>query len=137
MTVYEMARELGQELLKTPETERVLAAKKAYDEDPKAVNLIEEYNAFQKDYQSKLQNPDLTQEEYQSLTNEVMEKGNVIKAYPVTAELIEAEGEFNQYLNSIFNIITSTISGDEEEPSCGDGGGCNSGCCGGCGGGCH
>ncbi len=133
MTVYELARQLGEELLKTEEVERVLAAKKAYEADEKAVGMITEYNTLQKQYREKMQNPDITSEEYNKLTEEIMAKGDIIQSYEITKELIEAENDFNQFMNSVFSIVTSTLSGEEE--NCG--GGCDGGCCSSCGGGCH
>lgn len=135
MTIYDLARELGQELLKTSEIENMMAAKKEYEADEKAVELIIEYNQYQKDYQQKLQNPILTKEEYETLTNELREKADIISNYEPTAKLIAAEQKFNELLNQVFTIVTATISGEEQE-SCGEGG-CSSGCCGSCEGGCH
>lgn len=134
MSVYDLARELGQQLLDTPETIAVLEAKKVFEADEKAVALINEFKVLQMQYQQKLQNPQLTKEEYESLTNEIREKSDVINSYPATAKLIEAEQTFNNLLNQIFTIVTSTIAGDDPQ-QCGSGD-CSSDCCSSCSG-CH
>lgn len=135
MTIYELARQLGEEILKTPQTERILKAKDAYQADEESVKLINDYSKMQKAYQEKLQDPNLTKEEYQEATEKLMEQTEKIKGNPITAELINAENDFNQYVNSIFSIVTSTIAGEDTSNSCG-GGGCDSASCGSCCG-CH
>lgn len=130
MSVYELARALGEELLKAPETEAVLEAKKAYEADDKAIALIQEFQEFQSNYQQKLQNPDLTKEEYESLTVELRAKGEVINSYPQTAQLIQAEQVFNELLNRVFTVVTSTIAGEDPAEANNCGGGCSS--CSGC-----
>lgn len=135
MSVYDLARQLGNELLETPEIKRVLEAKKVYEADTKAVKLIEDFNEFQKSYQQKMQNPELTKEEYEALTKQVMEKSDAVKANAACSELINAEQAFNELLNQVFTIVTATISGEDPSGECG--GDCSSGCCSSCGGGCH
>lgn len=135
MKIYELARELGQELLKTPETERLLASKKAYEVDPKAMDMINEYNTLQSDYQQKMSSTEFSQADHEDAVKVLTEKADAIKEYPVTAELMAAETEFNKFMNSVFSIVTSTMAGDSED-GCGEGG-CDSGCCSSCGGGCH
>ena len=131
MSVFDLAKQLGEELLKAPETVEVMAAKTAYEADEKAVKLIQDFKFFQDNYQHKLQNPALTKEEYEALTIELRAKSDEINSYPQTAQLIQAEQVFNELLNRVFTVVTSTIAG--EDPS--EANNC-SGSCGSCGG-CH
>lgn len=135
MSIYDLARQLGEELLKTKEIERVMDAKKIYEADEKAVSLIEDYNLFQQKYQQRMQSPDLTKEEYETMTNEIREKSDAVKANAACSELIDAEQAFNDLLNQVFTIVTSTIAGDDPAGGCGEEG-CDSGCCSSCSG-CH
>lgn len=134
MTIFEHARLLGEELLKTKEVERLLNAKKVFEADEEAVALINEYSQMQSEYQEKLQDINITKEEYEEATNKMMEKGTIIKNHAVAGELINAQNELNNLINKVFSIVTNTMSG-EEESQCGDGG-CSSGCCSTCNG-CH
>jgi hypothetical protein len=53
-----------------------------------------------------------------------------IKEHPVTSELMKCETEYGAFVNSIFNLITVTIQGQEANTdSC-------EGCCSSCAG-CH
>ena len=130
--VFELAKELGEEILKTPETKRILDAKAAYENDSEAVALVENYTKVQNEYQEKITSGGYSKEEYEKATNELIEEGQRLRSHPVTSELINAENTFNEYMSKVYKIISTTISGEEmveEEFSCGSGGcaGC-SGC---------
>lgn len=130
MSVFDLARQLGEELLKAPETEAVLAAKKAYEADEKAVKLIQDFKVFQEEYQQKLQKPDLTKEEYEKLTMDLRAKGEEINSYPQTSQLIQTEQVFNELLNRVFTVVTATIAGEDPSAANNCAGSCGS--CSGC-----
>ena len=52
-SVFELARTLGEELQKTPKVEALLAAKKAYEEDPEISKAVEEYTKMHEEFQKK------------------------------------------------------------------------------------
>ena len=111
-TIFEMARALGEELQKTPQVEALVAAKAAYAKMNAGGISIEEQRAF----------------------NEQMKaKGEAIRTNKLASDLYVAEQNFNNFVNSVFNIITATLTGEEPE----QGGGCDPSCCSSCGGGCH
>ncbi|MPM60716.1 hypothetical protein SDC9_107568 [bioreactor metagenome] len=129
--IFELAKQLGEEILKTPETKRILDAKAAYESNEKAVELVESYNKIQNEYQEKITVGELSKEEYEKATNELIEKGQQLRENAVTSELINAENAFNEYMSKIYKIISTTISGEEmteEDLNCS--GSCES--CGGC-----
>jgi len=129
--IFELARQLGEEILKTPETKRILNAKAAYENDSKAVKLVESYTKMQNEYQEKITDSNLSKEEYEKATNELLEKGQQLRENAVTSELIGAENAFNEYMTKIYKIIAATISGEEvTEESIDCSGSCES--CGGC-----
>lgn len=132
-TVYEMARALGEELVKTPEVEMLLIAKKNYEAEPEIVKLVEEYTQLQKDFEERYAAGNTTPEEQKTFGDEMRERGNVIKENKVASELFAAELKFNEFMNSIFSIVTATLAGDEPSQD----GGCSPDCCSSCGGGCH
>ena len=132
-SVYEMARALGEELIKTPEVEMLLQAKKNYEAEPEIVKLVEEYTQLQKEFEEKFSAGKTTPEEQKAFGDEMRERGNVIKENKAASELFAAEVKFNDFMNSIFSIVTATLAGDEPSQT----GGCSPECCSSCGGGCH
>ena len=115
-TIFEMARALGEELQKTPQVEALVAAKAAYESDPEIAKLVEEYTKLHYDFEAKMN-----------------AKGEAIRTNKLASDLYVAEQNFNNFVNSVFNIITATLTGEEPE----QGGGCDPSCCSSCGGGCH
>lgn len=134
-SIYELARNLGEELLKTPEVEKFLEAKKVYEADTEIVKLMDEYVKIQKDLQMRASNGTIEAKEQQEITDDLMKRAEVIRKNPAASALFEAENAFNSLMNSVFSIVTSTMAGDEAQSGCG--GSCSSDCCSSCGGGCH
>ncbi len=129
--VYDLARELGNELLKTKEVEKLMEAKKAFDADEEAVKLLAEYTEIQQEMQMKMASGHLSIEEEEETKKLLTEKSQLIQKNESAINLFNAENEYNTFINSVFSIIQSTMSGEDQ---CS--GGCDSGCCSGCSG-CH
>ena len=132
-TVFEMARALGEELQKTPQVEALLAAKTAYESDPEIAKFVEEYTKMHYDFEAKMQAGGIPVEEQRAFNEQMKEKGEAIRTNKLASDLFVAEQNFNNFMNSVFNIITSTLAGEEPEAA----GGCDPSCCSSCGGGCH
>ncbi len=118
-SVYELARELGKELMNTPEVAELLEAKKIYEADTEIVKLVKEYGELQQDFEIRYAAGKTT--------------GEVIKSNEAAANLFAAESKFNQFISSVFSIVTATLAGDDPSQT----GGCSPDCCASCGGGCH
>lgn len=132
-TVFEMARALGEELQKTPQVEALLAAKEAYEKDPEIAKLVEEYTKLHYDFEAKMQAGGISTEEQRAFNEEMKAKGEAIRTNKLASDLYVAEQNFNNFMNSVFSIITATLTGEEPEAA----GGCDPSCCSSCGGGCH
>ncbi|MCI5679475.1 MAG: YlbF family regulator [Bacteroidales bacterium] len=132
-TVFEMARALGEELQKTPQVEALLAAKEAYEKDPTIAKLVEEYTKMHYDFEAKMQAGGIPVEEQREFNEKMKAKGEAIRTNKLASDLFVAEQNFNNFMNSVFNIITATLTGEEPEAA----GGCDPSCCSSCGGGCH
>ncbi len=132
-TVFEMARALGEELQKTPQVEALLAAKEAYEKDPTIAKLVEEYTKMHYDFEAKMQAGGIPVEEQREFNEKMKAKGEAIRTNKLASELFVAEQNFNNFMNSVFSIITATLTGEEPEAA----GGCDPSCCSSCGGGCH
>ena len=132
-SVYELARELGKELMNTPEVEALLEAKKVYEADTEIVRLVKEYGEMQQDFEIRFAAGKTTEQEQKEFAAEMQKRGEVIKANEAAAHLFAAESRFNQFMNSVFSIVTATLAGDDPSQT----GGCSPDCCVSCGGGCH
>ncbi len=132
-SVFELARTLGEELQKTPQVEALLAAKKAYEEDPEISKAVAEYTKMHEEFQAKMQAGGITPEEQKSFSEEMKKRGEFIKNNKLASDLYVAEMNFNNFVNSVFNIVTATLTGEEPEQA----GGCSPSACASCGGGCH
>ncbi len=132
-TVFEMARALGEELQKTPQVEALLAAKEAYEADPEIGKLVAEYTQMHHDFEAKMQMGGISAEEQREFGETMKVKGEAIRTNKLASDLFVAEQNFNNFMNSVFNIITATLTGEEPEAA----GGCDPSCCSSCGGGCH
>ena len=132
-SVFEMARALGEELQKTPQVEALLAAKKAYEEDPEISQAVAEYTKMHDDFQAKIQAGGIAPEEQKAFSEEMKKRGEFIKNNKLASDLYTAEMNFNNFINSVFNVVTATMAG--EDPA--ENNGCSPSSCASCGGGCH
>lgn len=131
-SVYELARNLGEELKKTPQVETLLAAKKAYEESPEIATAVEEYTKLHQEFEAKMQVGGISAEEQKAFSEDMAKRGEEIRNNKIASELFAAEMNFNNFMNSIFTIVTSTLTGEDPAQS-----GCSPSSCASCGGGCH
>lgn len=131
-SVYELARNLGEELLKTPQVEALLEAKKAYEESPEIATAVEEYTRLHQEFEAKMQSGGISAEEQKAFSEDMAKRGQEIRNNKIASDLFAAETNFNNFMNSIFTIVTSTLTGEEPAQN-----GCSPSSCASCGGGCH
>jgi len=131
-SVYELARNLGEELKKTPQVETLLAAKKAYEESPEIATAVEEYTKLHQEFEAKMQAGGISAEEQKAFSEDMAKRGEEIRNNKIASELFAAEMNFNNFMNSIFTIVTSTLTGEDPAQS-----GCSPSSCASSGGGCH
>lgn len=131
-TVYELARNLGEELKKTPQVEALMEAKKAYEESPEISAAVEEYTKLHQEFEAKMQQGGISAEEQKAFSEDMAKRGEEIRNNKIAADLFAAEMNFNNFVNSVFTIITSTLTGEEPAEN-----GCSPSACASCGGGCH
>ncbi|MDD4844706.1 MAG: YlbF family regulator [Anaerotignum sp.] len=131
-SVYELARNLGEELKNTPQVQELLEAKKAYEENPEIAEAVEEYTRLHQEFEAKMQQGGISAEDQKAFSEDMTKKGEEIRNNTIAAALFSAEMNFNNFMNSIFTIVTSTLTGEEPAES-----GCSPSACASCGGGCH
>ncbi len=106
-TIFEMARALGEELQKTPQVEALVAAKAAYESDPEIAKLVEEYTKLHYDFEAKMNAGGISIEEQRAFNEQMKAKGEAIRTNKLASDLYVAEQNFNNFVNSVFNIITA------------------------------
>lgn len=124
--VIEKANSLAEAIVNSPELTAMRAAELTMNNDDEAVKILDEFRETQqKVYQLQMTGQQLSeQDRLEVAAIEGKMGGNAnIKAY------MEASGKFETMLQSVNQIITRALSGDE---GCECGGSCGSGC-GGCG----
>ena len=128
--VFELARELGEEILKSIEAKDLEKARNEFIEDETAKQLFNEFYELREELQKLISDPDITQEQADDIRERLLEKETELHFNPISAQLIRCESQFNNYVNSVFNILSATITGKDPN-SCGCG--CSGGDCGSCG----
>ncbi len=131
-SVYELARSLGEELKNTPQVETLLEAKKAYEENPEIAAAVEEYTKLHQEFEAKMKTGGISAEEQKAFSEDMSKRADAIRNNKIATDLFAAETNFNHFMNSIFTIVTSTLTGEEPAQS-----GCSPSACASCGGGCH
>ena len=109
MSVQDTARQLGKELLETEQAKRLIAANEAFKASEEAIKMINDYNDMQRQYQYDTTGNKMPKEEMEKRVDEIMMFGEKIKKDPICGELINAQNDFNRFMNSVLAIIKQTI----------------------------
>lgn len=127
MTVYELARELGNKMLESDEGRRMADARYVFDGNKEAQSQLFNYSNFKAALQEKYNNGTINDEE---LANESVKLGEMmeeVKKNPIIMDMLDAETEFSVMVNQVMSILNATITGQSEEGCGGNCSGC-SGC---------
>jgi len=126
MSVYKMARELGENILQTKEGKRFYDAAFIYEGDEEAKRILSEYTLFKQNVQLKCHDKNISKEELDADFERLNQMSLKAEENPVVAELMASEKEFNALINTVLEILKGTIF--KEQNGCS--GNCSS--CGGC-----
>jgi len=128
--VEDTARKLAEELIASEYAQNLIAAKKAYDEDLDAQNMVQEYIEMQNKFQARLASEDVPDEDKDKFYNDINELNKQIKEKESSGSLYRAESDFNEYMQSVYNIISAAVQNAITPEQGGCSGSCSS--CGGC-----
>lgn len=126
MSIYDKARELGKEMLECEAAQKLNATREAFDNNAEAQKLVEEYAELKQKFNDIMADKDSDKMPLTDIGNRITEIEKQIKENEVTAGLMRAETEYGAFVNSVFNIISATIQGNDTS----DCGGCCSSCTG-------
>lgn len=128
MDIMDKAKELGQMIAESAQCGRYKAAESAQINDGEAQQLIKQYNEKRIQIARKMKTEKLQEEEIEALKQEMQDEFDKLLLNKNINEFIEAKKEFDHLVQSINNVLTYYITG--EEPSNCSSGGCSS--CSGC-----
>jgi cell fate (sporulation/competence/biofilm development) regulator YlbF (YheA/YmcA/DUF963 family) len=129
MTVYDMARELAEKLLETPEGKAVTEKRAIFDNDEQAQERLREYNLRKASLNEKVKAGYMTAEQIENATLELKGRVEELKNDEVIGGMAKAEAEFSEIVNSVINVFQATLNGESEFSQNGCSGNC-SGCSG-------
>ena len=129
--VEQTARKLAEELINSEYGQAFITAKKAYDEDLEAQKMVQDYVNKQNAFQNRLGNEDVPDEDKDAFYEEINALNTAIRERGTSGALYKAESDFNEYTQSVFNIIMTALQNTLKPESAG---GCGGGCstCSGC-----
>ena len=107
--VEQTARKLAEELINSEYGQAFKVAKKAYDEDLVAQQMVQEYVNKQNAFQDRLVQGTVTDEEKDAFYDEINKLNNDIRNHGTSCALYKAESDFNEYIQSIYNIIMTAV----------------------------
>lgn len=128
--VEDTARKLAEELIASEYAQKLIAAKKAYDEDLDAQNMVSNYINMQNTFQARLATEDVPDEEKDKFYDEINDLNKQIKERESSGGLYRAESDFNEYMQSVYGIISTSVQNAITPEESGCSGSCSS--CGGC-----
>ena len=121
---HEKAVELGNMILASEVSLRLADAKAAFEEDAAAQSAYEKYNEYRKNMQIAQQSGFFTPERYQEALGKLVQMEIDMKNVAAVREYLKAQEDYNNFANSVLEMLKQTI-GYTEPKSSG---------CGGCGG---
>lgn len=130
MSIYDKARDLADEILKTKEAKKFLEMKYILDGDIDAQEKLNNFEKLKKEI--KIKRNSLTKEELEQKNKELEDITAQIKEDIVLKDYFLAEKEFNTLVNSAMDIFNATLFGEFEDEDATQGGCCGSGGCAGC-----
>lgn len=128
--VYDAARRLGTMLQSTPQWEMLESAQKAFDAEPEIGQKIQEYNQLHQEFQMKMQQGGIAPEENQKFQEDMKVRAEEIQGNEIAKDFFTAQNTFGQFMDSVMQMINSTLTGEEPDQ------GCSPSDCSSCGGGC-
>lgn len=128
MKIFDLARELGQELKADKRLIALEDAKKAYEADAELKKALVEYEVQQKAMQNEAGKPDRDMHFIELIQNRIDALYKQITENPAFAELNRAQSEVNALMNQVNQTIMTEITGEEPESGCTH----NCSTCGGC-----
>ncbi|MDR3156502.1 MAG: YlbF family regulator [Lactobacillales bacterium] len=107
MNVYDTANQLERELRMLPEYIALKESREKIKDDPKAVELFEEFKKIQKELDSKVMTGEIPSEEEQAKLSEIAKK---VGENVILSEMLSKEHVFGQIIQDVTGLIQAPLS---------------------------
>ena len=111
MSVFEIARQLGEALREDEKYKTMEATRKAFEENEELQSRVRAYAALQKQIQEKAGTPSPDTREIEQLQEQANRMYSGIVGDPVYAAARLAEDEVNELMNAVNRTITYSMTG--------------------------
>lgn len=112
---FERTREYGKLLLESEKGKILEKAREEFFGNEEAVRSMEEFKAYQTNINESILQNVLTKEEKEIATRNVKELAEELKKNNLIGGLLQAENDFNEFINSQMDVLKATITGKVEE----------------------
>ena len=112
MELMQMAVDLGEELLKTPQYLEMKDSEAVYLSDEEALCLVSEYNKKRMDTIKLINEKSLSQEEAEPYIAELTAHLELFEQNTVISNYNKASEKFNNLLKSVTDMIDYTVNGE-------------------------
>ncbi|TDX46600.1 YlbF family regulator [Orenia marismortui] len=123
MSIMKKAQELGESIVESTEYSELKTAEETMQADESAQAILQEFQAKQRMLQMMQMNGqevnDETRNELEALQAKMQENENI-------KNFMDAQNKFNKVMQTVNQVITSALSGEEEDCASGN---CGGGCC--------
>ncbi len=123
MEVIKKARELAEEILKTPEYALMTSSQEAVDNDEEGAALLQDMELLQQEY-IKSAREGASEDDMKMLEDILKSKHEELMVYEPTAHMIKSKAAFDRLIAMINKEITSGITGCTTD-DCAGCSGCN------------
>ncbi|MFZ5648413.1 MAG: YlbF family regulator [Bacillota bacterium] len=118
MTIFVQALELGREIAKTEEYNRMMSAEKAIKDDPEASRAVKEYQDLQQSYyRMQMMGQQLTEDHLGKLK----EAEDAAMSNDLVKDYYESRLQFHQIVERVNARIQEGITGVNPDQNCGGG----------------
>ena len=121
--IFDKARELGTLLLESDQAKVLEEAKEKFAQKTDVQAKFDEYTQYRTSVQRRVHHNQITEEELETAKQEINALAQELQEDQDLMHMLNAEEEFNAYVNQVMHIVKATIKGHD---------GCEGGC-GGCG----
>ena len=118
MGIFELAKQLGEEIKKERRMIEFEEAKKAYENDEELQNALKEYEVQQQALQSEMIKDDKDGFTIDAINERINTLYDTVVTNPSFLRLNQLQVEVNELMNEVNNTITCAITGEDPKTAC-------------------
>lgn len=118
MKVFDLAKQLGEEIAKDTRLVEFNEAKLAYENDEALQSALREYEVQQGALQAEMVKEDKDSFTIDAINDRINELYGIIVENPSFVRLNQLQVEVNEFMNEVNNAITCAITGEDPSTAC-------------------